>query len=528
MTTDPRSRANTRADEMVSLAERMGYLHALRAAFVCITLASPLFTPSLVGASQSHLALASAAYLIAAAASEGFRRARRARGLSAVAFMLLLDGIYLAWAIYLTGSTHSQLRFLPYVHLTAVTLLASYRTGLKIALWHSLLFFVVFYAQAGGILEAVGGFSETDFRRLWINVVALGLVTASTTLFSSLNERELRQRRRDLEGLARMAADLENVSRPDEVAHTMLDYVCDYFGFKRGAVLSVSDSRATLLAYRGPGDRPETTGGVDAVVTDALADGKVILRRQLDGEQNRDLSLMLPLAHNLAIVPLHAEGGPLGVMVLEYGAKRGRIERRVVLMVQQLAAHGALALRNAFLLQQVQRLAETDPLTGIANRRTFHGVLERELARAARSGDQVTLVMIDIDHFKKLNDAHGHQIGDDVLKGVAHALPSACRSFDTPARYGGEEFAVILPACTSKESLIAAERLRSAIAGARVEIPVTASAGVATFPTHAADPNALIKAADEALYESKRAGRDRVTRSRRRNSTRRSAQPTYI
>jgi len=215
-------------------------------------------------------------------------------------------------------------------------------------------------------------------------------------------------------------------------------------------------------------------------------------------------------------------------MVLEHGARRGRIERRVVLMVQQLAAHGALALRNAFLLQQVQRLAETDPLTGIANRRTFHGVLGKELARAARSGEQVTLAMIDIDHFKRLNDEHGHQIGDDVLKGVANALASACRSFDTPTRYGGEEFAVILPSCTSKESLIAAERLRSAIAGAGLEVPVTVSAGVATFPTHAADPNALIKAADEALYESKHAGRDRVTRSRRRSSTRRPTQPTYI
>jgi diguanylate cyclase (GGDEF)-like protein len=528
MPTASHPRASSRTHEMVSLAERMGYLHALRAAFVCITLAAPLLTPGLVGVSQRDLALSSVGYLLAAAASEGFRRARRDRGLVSVAFMFLLDGVYLAWVIYLTGSTHSQLRFLPYVHLTAVTLLASYRTGLKIALWHSLLFFAVFYAQAGGILAPIGGFSETDFHRVWINVIALALVTGSTTLFSSLNERELRQRRRDLEGLARMAADLEKISRPDDVARTMLDYVCDYFELNRGAVLSVSDSRSTLLAYRGPGDRPETTGGVDALVVAALADGKIILRRELDGEQDRYLSLMLPLAHNLAIVPLHAEGGPLGVMVLEHGARRGRIERRVVLMVQQLAAHGALALRNAFLLQQVQRLAETDPLTGIANRRTFHGVLERELARAARSGEQVTLAMIDIDHFKRLNDEHGHQIGDDVLKGVADALASACRSFDTPTRYGGEEFAVILPSCTSKESLIAAERLRSAIAGAGVEVPVTVSAGVATFPTHAADPNALIKAADEALYESKHAGRDRVTRSRRRSSTRRATQPTYI
>jgi two-component system cell cycle response regulator len=128
--------------------------------------------------------------------------------------------------------------------------------------------------------------------------------------------------------------------------------------------------------------------------------------------------------------------------------------------------------------------------------------------------------MLDVDHFKKLNDQYGHQTGDEVLKAVAATLAHSCRDFDTPARYGGEEFAVILPVCSAAESLIAAERLRKGINQTDLPVPATASAGVATYPTHAGDPEALIRAADEALYESKRGGRNRVTRSRRdRKST---------
>jgi diguanylate cyclase (GGDEF)-like protein len=192
----------------------------------------------------------------------------------------------------------------------------------------------------------------------------------------------------------------------------------------------------------------------------------------------------------------------------------------MVLTMEQFARLGALAMSNRRLMEKVQRMADTDALTGLANRRTFQHTLETELSRAARNGDQVTLMMLDVDRFKQFNDTHGHQAGDDVLQKVAAALRDACRDFDTAARYGGEEFAVILPSCSPKESLPVAERLRAIVGTVDTVAPVTASAGVATFPNHAADLTSLIKAADEALYESKRAGRDRITRSRRRGRRR--------
>jgi diguanylate cyclase (GGDEF)-like protein len=119
--------------------------------------------------------------------------------------------------------------------------------------------------------------------------------------------------------------------------------------------------------------------------------------------------------------------------------------------------------------------------------------------------------MVDIDHFKALNDSHGHQAGDEVLRNVAASLSCECRDFDTPARYGGEEFAIILPGCGPDEALDIAERLRRAVSAAPSVVPITASAGVATYPSHAGDADTLVRAADEALYRSKHAGRNQTS-----------------
>jgi diguanylate cyclase (GGDEF)-like protein len=183
--------------------------------------------------------------------------------------------------------------------------------------------------------------------------------------------------------------------------------------------------------------------------------------------------------------------------------------------VERFASHGALALRNAWLLEQVQKMADTDGLTRVANRRTFDNMLAREVSRAARSREDVGLILFDIDHFKSLNDNYGHQTGDEVLRRVAAVLEDSCRDFDTVARYGGEEFAVILPRTSVNDARTVAERFLEAIRGQSAEPRETASAGVASFPVNAVEPQALVAAADEALYESKHTGRDRATASGR-------------
>ena len=521
-TPSPEIKKRSRAGEMTSLTERMGYLQALRLGFAVVTILSTSLASNIVGASVSDLLLATALYLAVAAVSELLRRVAPSQARSIVGGMLLVDGVYLAWAMYATGGTQSPLRFLLYSHLIAVTLLASYRTGLKVAMWHSLLFFVVFYAQAAGILEptdAEAGVAprSVEFNRVTVfNVLAFWLIAAGTATFSALNERELRRRKGDLEDLAGMAAALEEAA-PTEVAQILLDSVGDSFGFKRGVVVGSDEKGAPVLAYRGPGDPPAASTGVDAVVRRAWRDKRILLTKQFDEEADPRLNKLMPFARNLVVAPLFADGRSVGALVLEHPSKAGmRIERRVVDMVGQFAAHGALAIRNASLMQQVQRMADTDALTGLSNRRSFEARLEQELSRAARNGEPVTLMMLDVDHFKRFNDNHGHQAGDDVLRHVGATLIAASRDFDTPARYGGEEFAVVLPACSPAESLIVGERIRKLIGEIQAVETVSASAGVASYPAHATSATDLVKAADEALYESKRSGRDRLTRSQRR------------
>jgi two-component system, cell cycle response regulator len=533
MTSDRRTRKGTggpRGSQLLPLAERTRHLQLLRLGFTMVVLASGVFAQQVVGASLGRLALPTLPYLLLVFGMERLREVRVGRGLKLLGGSLLLDSVYLAWVMYQTGGAASPLRFLIYIQLLGVTLLASYRTGLKIALWHSLLFFIVFYAQAAGVLEPTDATLEQGaphFRESAVfNVVAFWLVALGTAAFSSLNERELRRRQADLESLATMAAELEDAQDAGAIGSVLLETAREAFGFRRGVVLGAPRGRLVPLARLGPERLSRRGRSPDAVVRRAWERHQAVLVRALDPKADPHLASLLPGARYVAVVPLIADGNPLGALVVEnHGRVRSVMERRLLSMLGQVASHGALALRNAWLLEDVQKMAETDPLTGLANRRTFDKVLERELSRARRGGGHLSLVMIDLDHFKAFNDAHGHQAGDEVLRRVGRALLRSARLYDTVARYGGEEFAVILPATTWEDSTSAATRLQVAVSRVSSPSPVTASAGVATFPTGASGAATLIKAADEALYRSKRSGRNRVTRAGRKTLRRDEAAP---
>jgi diguanylate cyclase (GGDEF)-like protein len=182
-----------------------------------------------------------------------------------------------------------------------------------------------------------------------------------------------------------------------------------------------------------------------------------------------------------------------------------------------LAAQTAVSLESIELHERLRSQATVDELTGLPNHRRFQEVLEGEIARWGRTGAPVSLVLIDVDDFKRVNDTYGHQVGDDVLRAVAAVLRDGCRAgTDQPARYGGEEMAVVMADTDADGAMVAAEGLRSAVQGLAVPVgdgtlKVTASFGVAECSGELPTRRVLIAAADSALYESKRTGKNRVS-----------------
>jgi diguanylate cyclase (GGDEF)-like protein len=173
-----------------------------------------------------------------------------------------------------------------------------------------------------------------------------------------------------------------------------------------------------------------------------------------------------------------------------------------------LNLYDQLALKNS----QLVELATVDELTGVKNRRRFREDLELLFAQADRQGSPLSVLMVDIDHFKQYNDTFGHPAGDEVLRQVGTILRKYVRAHDVVARYGGEEFVVLMPATRANEALEVAERLRAAIAFQPWPLrKVTASLGMATTAPWTPNAAALVDQADQALYQSKQAGRDQVT-----------------
>jgi diguanylate cyclase (GGDEF)-like protein len=213
-------------------------------------------------------------------------------------------------------------------------------------------------------------------------------------------------------------------------------------------------------------------------------------------------------------VPLRVKQKYLGVLYVDSRVVVNTFTDRDLELLKSIASHASIALENA----RLYKLATVDGLTGLFFRSHFEQRMKEEFRRAQRYGSPFSYMMMDIDHFKKFNDTYGHAVGDEVLRHVAGIIKAGVRhEVDIPCRYGGEEMVVLLPETDEVGAQIFAERIRKAVDEAILDteehkgLHVTISIGIATFPHHADNTLQLMELADQALYVSKRAGRNRVT-----------------
>ncbi len=320
----------------------------------------------------------------------------------------------------------------------------------------------------------------------------------------------------------RLSEQIEQLRRQRDEIERSVQRIGEAFasGLDRGALLeimvetAVSASNATygVIALGGRlGDEVEA-GEASTALRDAIA---VAEERATRGGEPAEhcaggvCALAAPIARL-------GDAEPVGVMSVARAERPFEPGERDVF--RYLVGQAATSIENIALHELVSEQAVTDDLTGLSNKRRFRDLVTKEAGRADRFGHPLSLLMLDIDDFKRVNDTYGHPQGDEVLRRVARALDSESRWVDEPARYGGEEFAIALPETGLEGAVEVAERVRARIEAEEIPlssgegtIRVTASIGTATLPGSASDVETLVAAADAALYESKKAGKNRVS-----------------
>ncbi len=279
-------------------------------------------------------------------------------------------------------------------------------------------------------------------------------------------------------------------------------------------LLDERTSQLQLRAARGPADartQPLRQPSTDRLAAHVFHTGQPLIYPPAPPGITQTGALNVPALY----VPLRSREKTLGVLTVD-----NRVSRRVFTTADMgplsiLADSAAIAITNGRLYAEVQLQSMTDSLTGIFNRRHFFALAERDFQRASRFGRPLSAIMLDIDHFKAVNDTHGHAVGDQVILAVAKLCRTSIRAIDILGRYGGEEFVFILPETDANGARQLAERLRQGLATVPITtqagpLEVTASLGVASNLVKVEDVTSLIANADAALYAAKEGGRNRV------------------
>jgi diguanylate cyclase (GGDEF)-like protein len=373
-------------------------------------------------------------------------------------------------------------------------------------------------AAGAGALATAGGIAEPALLPVAAGILTVGELAIATRAMRFMHRRLHLLEHRVVEqddAAERLLSSLQDLS-----SDLRLDEVLDQITEK--AQTAVGGQQFALLLDDAGGMRPDRHSGIPESSLAALASWAEAHRADLlehgtiviDDAATDLLLADLPRQHaapfgSICAAPLVFHDRLLGVLTaLAHGSTVFLPGDASALSAY--AAHASIALSNAQMVEHLQRQAAEDPLTGLANQRAFFRQCAIAFSRARRLAAEISIVMLDLDHFKSINDAHGHPYGDRVLLDVAEALRRSMRGHDTVARMGGEEFAILLPDTDASTAHELAERAREAIASVPVAgLALSSSAGVATDSAQMTPPD-LVQLADKALYRAKHLGRDRT------------------
>ena len=385
---------------------------------------------------------------------------------------------------------------------------------------------------AAGCLAALGGVPGSGWLALGLGAVAVILLVRAHLILSDAGGRLELLRRAfgllgedvDLGPLPEGADELGQMGRALRAGHTRLQAArveVAHLAAEAEAEARRSTALATFASAAGAAAEPRL---VWAALNQALHGGcgsdlwyRVLLRHDDSGDLREvaegGQAIQRPGAHGE--VPLSTGGHLVGVLQWRTSVPQGPPGA----FLDALAGHAALAWSTAEHTRRLQENTDADPLTGLCNREWLDRYATKEVARARRSRQAFSIVLADLDRFKVVNDTYGHAAGDTALRAVAACIGHLAREADVVARHGGDEILLVLPDTALDGALAMAERLRLAVAGVKVAhagrpIPLTVSVGCAAWPVDETSWEAMVAAADLAMYQAKRAGRNRVEAAR--------------
>jgi diguanylate cyclase (GGDEF)-like protein len=371
-----------------------------------------------------------------------------------------------------------------------------------------------------------GGFAPRFFN---LHLTALagrdGTVTGWVAVLYDITrlkqaENEAVRARNVAEALQEAGLALSSTLDHEEMSTMVLQLVQRVIPFDAGAFLVAEGAELRLAGIQGIGGGKDLIGQGYPVEGCQLCNLVAQHRRPLITESIRREDILIPMPEDFDIrsylgVPIVFQGHVTGLLAL-YSREASHFKAGDIRVAELFANQAAIALQNARLFQQMSTAAVTDTLTGLSNRRHFFSQAEKEFERARRYGRPLSLIMLDIDNFKAVNDTHGHLIGDQVLRVLAGAVSKTIRATDYICRFGGDEFLILMPESGHGQALAMAERLRQKISTemvvvtAKGSLTLTISLGVASLKDGEETLEKLVGRADAAMYEAKAAGRDKV------------------